>query len=171
MVRLRLGVFVSVALLGAAIPARAQKPGETASIAPAVARALDMTALQSSDPQVFATIADRALGIAMKTAVVPSLTGQDTRYVPAGPANALVRVGYAASRTVVARGRLGQTRFNMTEIGGAALSATLSNVYRRGADRSLSGTLTRWGTQVLFDAASNELKEFWPEIRRILHKP
>jgi len=25
------------------------------------------------------------------------------------------------------------------------------------------------GTQVMWDAASNELKEFWPDIRRTMH--
>jgi hypothetical protein len=36
-------------------------------------------------------------------------------------------------------------------------------------DRSAVQTLVRWGTQVMWDAVSNELKEFWPDIRRKMH--
>jgi hypothetical protein len=32
----------------------------------------------------------------------------------------------------------------------------------------MGATLTRWGTQILWDAAANELKEFWPDLRRRL---
>jgi len=160
-------------LLGAAVPLRAQQPGERAPVAAdpaAMTGALDMTALQSSHPQLFAAIADRALGVAMKTAVVPSLFGQDARYVASTSCGALRRAGYAASRTVVVRGRLGQSQFNVSEIGGAGVSAALSNVYHSAADRTLGATLTRWGTQVLFDSLSNELKEFWPDIRRAFRR-
>jgi len=132
--------------------------------------ALDMTALRSSHPQLFAAIADRAFGIAMKTAVVPSLFGQDARYVASPSSVVLQRAGYAAGRTVVVRGRLGQLQFNVSEIGGAGASAAMSNVYHPGADRTLGATFTRWGTQLLFDTLSNELKEFWPDIRRTFRR-
>jgi len=30
--------------------------------------------------------------------------------------------------------------------------------------------LSRWGMQVMWDTLSNELKEFWPDVRRKLHR-
>ncbi len=30
--------------------------------------------------------------------------------------------------------------------------------------------LTRWGMQVLWDTLSNEMKEFWPDVREKLHR-
>ena len=60
--------------------------------------------------------------------------------------------------------------FNVAEIGGNLLSAGISNVYHPASDRSVSDTLTRWGMQVMWDTLSNELKEFWPDIRRKFRK-
>ena len=54
------------------------------------------------------------------------------------------------------------------EIGGNAVAASLSNLYYSPADRTVTGTLTRLGSQVLWNCLSNELKEFWPDIRRKL---
>ena len=63
------------------------------------------------------------------------------------------------------RGASGASQFNLSEIGGNALAAGVSNLYYPAADRTLTSTLTRWGTQLMWDAVSNELKEFWPDIR------
>ena len=38
------------------------------------------------------------------------------------------------------------------------------------AERTLTGTLTRWGMQMVWDTLSNEMKEFWPDIRHTLHR-
>jgi hypothetical protein len=53
--------------------------------------------------------------------------------------------------------------------GGNAIAATLSNLYYTASARTLAGTLTRWGMQVMWDTLSNEMKEFWPDIRAKLH--
>jgi hypothetical protein len=45
-----------------------------------------------------------------------------------------------------------------------------ANVYYPRADRSVTTTLTRWGMQVMWDSLSNELKEFWPDIRRKIRR-
>jgi hypothetical protein len=79
------------------------------------------------------------------------------------------RAGYAASRTFITRSRSGQTQFNLSGIGGNAAAAGVSNLYYPSEDRSLTQTLTRWGMQVMWDALSNELKEFWPDVRRKIH--
>jgi hypothetical protein len=80
------------------------------------------------------------------------------------------RVEYAASRSVITRDRSGQRQFNYSEIGGNAAAAAVSNLYYPPDARSASAMLVRWGTQVMWDTLSNELKEFWPDIRRRIHK-
>jgi len=32
-------------------------------------------------------------------------------------------------------------------------------------------TATRWGSQVLWDTMTNELKDFWPDTRRRVYRP
>ena len=68
------------------------------------------------------------------------------------------------------RGSSGRAQFNISEIGGNAFASALSGAYYPTADRSVANALTRWGTQLMWDALSNELKEFWPDIRRKIHR-
>ena len=119
----------------------------------------------------FATaFADNAVGNFMTTAVMPSLTHQDSRYYRRGEGGVFSRLAYAASRSVITRTRDGRAAFNISEIGGNFAAAALSNLYYSPADRTMSGTLSRWGTQVMWDTAANELKEFWPDLRRRLRR-
>jgi hypothetical protein len=114
--------------------------------------------------------ADNTIGNFMTTAIVPSLTNEDSRYFRRGEGGVLSRLAYAASRSVVTRTRSGGATFNISEIGGTAAAAGLSNIYYSPADRTVGATLTRWGTQVMWDTVSNELKEFWPDIHAKLHR-
>lgn len=114
--------------------------------------------------------ADNAIGNFMTTAIVPSLTHEDSRYYRRGEGGVLGRLAYAASRSVVTRTRSGAATFNISEVAGTAAAAGLSNIYYSPADRTAGGTLTRWGTQVMWDTVANELKEFWPDIRARLHR-
>jgi hypothetical protein len=50
------------------------------------------------------------------------------------------------------------------------VAAAISNLYYPPEARSPADTLTRWGTQIMWDTLSNELKEFWPDIRRKIHR-
>lgn len=115
--------------------------------------------------------ADNAIGNFMTTAIMPSLVRTDPRYFELGSGSGLHRAGYALSRIVLTRSREGAPRFNFAEIGGNGAAAALSNLYYLPQNQSLSNTLTRWGSQILWDAASNELKEFWPDIRRRIRRP
>jgi hypothetical protein len=152
----------------------------------------EMAAMNSFDPYVFpivgimaglgqgeghhpygdryaVALADNSLGNFLTTAIVPSVVGQDPRYFELGEGGFFRRFAYAASRSVVTRSRSGQTQFNISEIGGNAMAAGLSNLYYGSVDRSLAATMTRWGSQVMWDTVANEMKEFWPDIRRKLH--
>jgi hypothetical protein len=116
------------------------------------------------------TLADASIGSFLTTAIFPTVLRQDPRYFELGKGGVMRRVEYAASRSVITRDRSGQRQFNYSEIGGNAAAAAVSNLYYPPDERSASAMLVRWGTQVMWDTLSNELKEFWPDIRRRIHK-
>ena len=60
---------------------------------------------------------------------------------------------------------------NYSDIAGNLGASAIANVYYASANRSTTATLTRWGAQVMWDALSNELKEFWPDIRKRIRSP
>jgi hypothetical protein len=114
-----------------------------------------------------AAFSDNAIGNMMTTAIVSTLANQDPRYYVLGTGGFWHRAAYAASRTVVTR-RHGHLQFNVSELGGNAVAAGLSNFYYPVESRSTAETIDRWQTQVMWDTLSNELKEFWPDLRRTL---
>ena len=116
--------------------------------------------------QYGASFADNAAGSIMTTAIIASVAHQDPRYFQHGSGGILHRVVYAASRNLITRGDSGREQFNVSELGGNAIAAGLSDLYYPARERTVSTTATRWGTQLLVDALSNEAKEFWPDIHR-----
>jgi len=114
--------------------------------------------------------ADSSISSFLTSAIFPTLLKQDPRYFELREGSGWRRAGYAASRTVITRGRSGEAQFNLSGIGGNGLAAAVSNLYYPSTDHGAAQTLARWGTQVMWDAVSNELKEFWPDIRRKLHR-
>jgi hypothetical protein len=120
--------------------------------------------------QYMTSLTDNVTGNFLTSAALPTLLHQDPRYFARGSGGFLGRVGYAASRSLVTRTDSGRAQFNFSEIGGNALAAGISNVYYPHVDRTVTGTLSRWGMQVTWDTLSNELKEFWPDVRRKLHR-
>jgi hypothetical protein len=100
--------------------------------------------------------------------VVPALAHQDTRYYTLGRGGFVKRTGYALSRAVVTRTDAGNEAFNVSEVGGAALSAGLSNAYYPAAERTVGNTMSQWGLNVGIDAGTFWFKEFWPDINRKL---
>jgi hypothetical protein len=113
--------------------------------------------------------ADNTVCSLVTTGLLPSLLKQDPRYYQGHTTGFFRRVGYAASRSVVTRSRKGDPQFNLSEVGGTLIVANVSNLYYPSEERNVPDTLTRWGTQAMWDTFANELKEFWPDIRRKLH--
>jgi len=109
--------------------------------------------------------ADKTLSNFMTTAVLPSMLRQDPRYFQRGSGGFWQRAAYAATRTVATRSRSGRAEVNFSEIGGNGAAAAIGTLYYPASNRSAADALARWGMQILWDAASNELKEFWPDIR------
>jgi len=109
--------------------------------------------------------ADQAIGNMMTEAIVPTLFHEDPRYFRKGDGGTWRRIGYAASRILVTRTDAGGQRFNYSEILGNGITAAIGNAYYPD-DRGAADTFERLYTQVATDAFSNELKEFWPDIKR-----
>jgi len=106
----------------------------------------------------------------MTEAVVPWLVKQDPRYFRIGQGSFWHRTGYAVSRIWVTRTDAGHKAFNVSEIAGAGIAATISNAYYPQDSRGVSDTFSRWGIFVGEDTAFNILKEFWPDMRHKILK-
>jgi len=104
-------------------------------------------------------------------AFLPIVLRQDPRYYQLGKGGFWHRTGYAISRIFVTRTDAGGTQFNYSEIVGSAVSAGISTYsYHPQGDRNLPNTASVWGTQVGYDTLTLVVKEFWPDIRRKLHR-
>jgi hypothetical protein len=118
-----------------------------------------------------AAFADGAIGNFMTEAILPSMLHQDARYFRLGQGGPWKRVGYAMSRTLVARSDAGKWQFNTSEIAGNAMAAGIANLYYPAGSRTAGDTMEKFALNVASDAGFNVLKEFWPDMRRkILHK-
>ena len=113
------------------------------------------------------TYGDFAIENMMTEGVFPALTRQDPRYFRRREGTARSRLGYAISRLFITRTDSGRNQFNYSELGGAATSLAISNAYYPDG-RSAGNNLGRYAVQLGFDAASNVLKEFWPDLKRKL---
>ncbi len=80
---------------------------------------------QSYAHRYMISLADNSIGNFLTTAVMPRAMGQDPRYCESGKGSVPRRIGYAASRSVITRSRAGNSQFNVSELGGNALAATL----------------------------------------------
>jgi hypothetical protein len=110
---------------------------------------------------------DQTLGNMMTEAFVPIVTHQDPRYFRRGDGSVLGRMGFALKQIVVARTDSGHYTFNLSEWGGNALAVAISNAYypdTRTASDNVDRLVIACGT----DAFSNELKEFWPDVKKKL---
>lgn len=115
--------------------------------------------------------ADTGIGTLMTTSVFPTLLHQDPRYFQLGSGGIWHRARYSVSRIFVTRADNGDLQFNSSEIVGNAVAAGLSNTYHSPSQRTLGNTLSVWGTDIMLNAVYNVAKEFWPDLRRKLHKP
>jgi hypothetical protein len=113
---------------------------------------------------------DALFGTAMTTSLFPSLLHQDPRYFQLGRGSIFHRSLYSVSRIFWTRNDDGNHGFNYSEIAGNLVAAGISNAYHPAQERTISNTMSVWGTDIMWDAVSNVAKEFWPDIRRKLRK-
>lgn len=104
-------------------------------------------------------------------AIFPSLLHQDPRYFQSGQGSAKRRIFYAVGRIFATRSDSGQTQLNYSEFLGSSTAAVISTyTYHPKEDRDLSTAASVWASEVGFDTLNNLIKEFWPDIRRKLHR-
>jgi hypothetical protein len=118
-----------------------------------------------------AYVADGTIENYFTGAILPTIFRQDPRYFQSGKGSFTHRTGYAISRIFVTRTDSGHEQFNYSEIFGSALGAGISTYsYHPHEDKTLANTVSVWGTQVGYDTITLVVKEFWPDIRRLVNK-
>lgn len=113
-----------------------------------------------------ANFADNSIGTYMTVAIFPSLLHEDPRYYQMGKGGFKRRAYHGIERLFVTRTDSGHDRFNISESLGNAVAAAMSNIYHVPSDRTAGRNASTFGFLILYDGLSNELKEFWPDIRR-----
>ena len=103
----------------------------------------------------------------MTEGVFPTLLHQDPRYFRRREGTGRSRLSYAIGRLFITRTDSGKTQFNYSEVVGGATFLAISNAYYPDG-RSVGNNMGRYAVQLSFDAASNVLKEFWPDLKRKL---
>jgi hypothetical protein len=109
--------------------------------------------------------ADFVIGDFMTEGIYPSLLHQDPRYFRRGRGGTWSRLGYAAGQIFWTHNDSGTTGFNFSEVLGNASAVAISMSYYAD-NRNATDAGTKLASQLGVDAASNVLKEFWPEIER-----
>lgn len=121
--------------------------------------------------RVGTTYADQAIGNMMTEGIFPSMLHEDPRYFRRGYGSVWSRTVYAATRVFVTRTDSGGTRFNFSEVIGNATGVAISNAYYPDT-RDVGDNVEKLGSQIGIDAASQVLKEFWPDIKhKLFHGP
>ena len=113
--------------------------------------------------------ADQAIGNMFTEGIYPALLHEDPRYFRRGEGSTGYRIRYAVTRIFVTKTDAGKYRFNYSEWLGNASGVAISNLYYpdgRTWNQNAVKLLEQCGT----DAFSQVLKEFWPDLRRKLHK-
>lgn len=108
---------------------------------------------------------DQFSGSMLIYGVIPTVLHQDPRYFRRGKGKALARIGYAASRVLIARTDSGKSTFNASQVFGQLGQASISAyTYYPKQDRELDGVLTGWAINQGYNIGWNQLKEFTPDL-------
>jgi len=114
----------------------------------------------------FATsYADYVIGDYMTEAIFPTILHQDPRYFRRGTGSRWSRLGYAAGQIFWTRNDSGRGQFNFSEIAGNSTAVAISMAYYP-ENRDVADGVSKLGSQLGVDMASNILKEFWPDLER-----
>jgi len=114
-------------------------------------------------------LADQVIGNMMTESFMPVLLHQDPRYfrIGKGSGTKLHRMVYAATRIFVSRTDSGGRQFNYSEWLGNATAVAISNAYYPDT-RTAGDNIERLGIACATDAFSQEMKEFWPDVKHWL---
>jgi hypothetical protein len=107
---------------------------------------------------------DQFTGSFLIYGVLPQLLHQDPRYFRKGRGSALSRIGYAASRVLIARKDSGAPVFNASQVFGQLGQAGISLSYYPQQDRDVKGLFLGWAVNQTYNIGWNQLKEFTPDL-------
>ena len=113
--------------------------------------------------------ADWSIGDYMTEAVFPVALHQDPRYFRKGTGSAWSRLGYAAGQIFWTHTDSGGHMFNFSEIGGNAAAVAISQAYYP-EGRTPGSAGGKLAVQVGVDMASNIMKEFYPDVVKLLRR-
>jgi hypothetical protein len=108
---------------------------------------------------------DQVTGNMMTEGFMPILLKEDPRYFRMAEGSKTKRTLYALSRILITRTDAGKESVNFSELIGNAIDAGVGLSYYPD-NRNVPDYLQNWGTQLGTDAASQVLKEFWPDVKR-----
>lgn len=111
--------------------------------------------------------ADQVSGTFFTEAILPTLTREDPRYYTYGKDGFFQRALYAISRTVITKNDAGGNEFNISEIGGNAAEATLSNFYYPSQERGFDKTAKNFATQPPSRPAPTSSKSSGPTFAKM----
>lgn len=109
--------------------------------------------------------ADQAIGNMMTEGFMPVLLHEDPRYFRLAEGSKMHRTWYALTRIFVTHTDAGSTSFNYAEVIGNGVAAGIGLSYYPD-NRDVPDYMQNWGIELGTDAASQVLKEFWPDVKR-----
>jgi hypothetical protein len=107
---------------------------------------------------------DQFTGSFLIYGVLPQFLHQDPRYFRKRKGSAIARVGYAASRVLIARKDNGAPVFNASQVFGQLGQAGISLTYYPPQDRDVKGLFVGWAVNQTYNVGWNQLKEFTPDL-------
>lgn len=113
---------------------------------------------------------DQFTGSFLIYGILPQILHQDPRYFRRGRGSALARVGYAASRVLIARNDRGAPVFNASQVFGQLGQAGISLTYYAQQDRDVKGLFLGWAVNQTYNVGWNQLKEFTPDLSAYLKR-
>jgi hypothetical protein len=150
------GTFVLAALFGA--------QGQLSASSPSFGQGLH------AYPKYYAaSLTDFVIGDLMTEAVFPAMLRQDPRYFRRGTGSGLSRLGYAVGQIFWTHTDTGGMQFNVSEIAGNTTGVAIGNAYYPD-NRTLSSNVSKLTIQIGVDLVSNILKEFSPDLDRLLSR-
>lgn len=108
---------------------------------------------------------DQVDGNIMTEGIMPILLKEDPRYFRKAQGSIGSRTLYALTRILITRTDAGAATLNYSELLGNGIAAGIGLSYYPD-NRDVGDYLQNWGIQLGTDAASQVLKEFWPDIKR-----
>jgi hypothetical protein len=114
-----------------------------------------------------ASSADFVIGDVMTEGLYPALLRQDPRYFRQASGGGAVRVGSAVGQLFWTHTDSGGSQFNFSEVVGNATAVAIANIYYPD-NRRLSSNLSKLGIQLAVDGVANIVKEFSPDLGRLV---